>query len=67
MHPGNKSLSLSLKQATRALTSHWARASACCPYTARGHPQANPKRFVLMLMKKDTFPVPKYMNLIYVI
>jgi hypothetical protein len=24
-------------------------------------------RFVLMLMKKDTFPVPKYMNLIYVI
>jgi hypothetical protein len=24
-------------------------------------------QFVLMLMKKDTFPVPKYMNLIYVI
>jgi hypothetical protein len=32
------------KQATRALTSHWARASACCPYTARGYPRANPKQ-----------------------
>jgi hypothetical protein len=31
-----------LKQETRALTSHWARASAFCPYTARGYPRANP-------------------------
>jgi hypothetical protein len=31
-----------LKQATRALTPHWARATACCPYTARGYPRANP-------------------------